>query len=231
MKNRIVDDEIVLVRYYPNYRTTLAWYQDVQLCKQVDNRDAVYDLELLERMYQYLMANKAKPTPLRCGLCLSLRFRFAVEVKIRAGILVAAPHGVDAGIGDGAGVDDLAAGADGVDHAALILIVKTEGLPQIVVGQEGRCRFNGEGHVLLAVVYRAAGIGLAVQRDQLRFQIVYGRAAVEGLDTEPADDACARCDEQEQNNQFLFHKRSPPCMMLSLYVGFVAVVKHCSDLR
>lgn len=54
MKNRIVDDEIVLVRYYPNYRTTLAWYQDEQLCKQVDNRDAVYDLELLKRMYQYL---------------------------------------------------------------------------------------------------------------------------------------------------------------------------------
>lgn len=54
MENRIVDDEIVLVRYYPNYRTTLAWYQDEQLCKQVDNRDAVYDLELLKRMYQYL---------------------------------------------------------------------------------------------------------------------------------------------------------------------------------
>ena len=33
MENRIVDDEIVLVRYYPNYRTTLAWYQDEQLCK------------------------------------------------------------------------------------------------------------------------------------------------------------------------------------------------------
>lgn len=54
MENRIVDDEIVLVRYYLNYRTTLAWYQDEQLCKQVDNRDAVYDLELLKRMYQYL---------------------------------------------------------------------------------------------------------------------------------------------------------------------------------
>lgn len=60
MKNRVVDDEIVLVRYYPNYRTTLAWYQDERLCKQVDNRDAVYDLELLKRMYQYLMANKSK---------------------------------------------------------------------------------------------------------------------------------------------------------------------------
>lgn len=54
MKNRVIDDEIVLVRYYPNYRTALAWYQDLELCKQVDNRDEVYDLELLKRMYQYL---------------------------------------------------------------------------------------------------------------------------------------------------------------------------------
>ena len=54
MKNRIVDDKIVLVRYYPNYKTTLAWYQDLDLCKQVDNRDTAYDLELLKRMYNYL---------------------------------------------------------------------------------------------------------------------------------------------------------------------------------
>ena len=51
MKNRVVDEEIVLVRYYPNYKTTLAWYQDLDLCKQVDNRDTVYDLELLKCMY------------------------------------------------------------------------------------------------------------------------------------------------------------------------------------
>lgn len=54
MKNRVIDDETVLVRYYPNYRTALAWYQDLELCKQVDNRDEVYDLELLKCMYQYL---------------------------------------------------------------------------------------------------------------------------------------------------------------------------------
>ena len=54
MKNRVVDEEIVLVRYYPNYKTTLAWYQDLDLCKQVDNRDTVYDLELLKCMYKYL---------------------------------------------------------------------------------------------------------------------------------------------------------------------------------
>ena len=54
MKNRCVDKEITLVRYYPNYKTTLGWYQDRGLCKQVDNRDTVYDLDLLKRMYKYL---------------------------------------------------------------------------------------------------------------------------------------------------------------------------------
>lgn len=54
MKNRVVDGEITLVRYYPNDRTALAWYQDLELCKQVDNRDTVYDLALLKRMYRYL---------------------------------------------------------------------------------------------------------------------------------------------------------------------------------
>lgn len=52
--NRIVDPEITLVKYYPNYQTALQWYQDPQLCKQVDNRDTVYDLPLLKRMYKYL---------------------------------------------------------------------------------------------------------------------------------------------------------------------------------
>ena len=54
MKNRVVDEEIMLVRYYPNYTTALAWYQDPDLCKQVDNRDDPYDLDLLKRMYNYL---------------------------------------------------------------------------------------------------------------------------------------------------------------------------------
>lgn len=52
--NRVVDEEIMLVRYYPNYKTTLAWYQDLELCKQVDNRDSIYDLNLLKGMYRYL---------------------------------------------------------------------------------------------------------------------------------------------------------------------------------
>lgn len=54
MNNRMVDKEINLVRYYPNYSTALAWYQDLELCKQVDNRDTVYDLALLKAMYKYL---------------------------------------------------------------------------------------------------------------------------------------------------------------------------------
>lgn len=54
MKTRIVDEEISLVRYYPNYKTALVWYQDSDLCKQVDNRDTVYDLPLLKGMYKYL---------------------------------------------------------------------------------------------------------------------------------------------------------------------------------
>ena len=54
MKTRVINDEIQLVSYYPNYITTLKWYQDLDLCKQVDNRDTVYDIHLLKRMYKYL---------------------------------------------------------------------------------------------------------------------------------------------------------------------------------
>ena len=49
-----MDGEIALVPYYPNYAAALPWYQDPALCRQVDNRDGVYDLELLKRMYNYL---------------------------------------------------------------------------------------------------------------------------------------------------------------------------------
>ena len=54
MKVRLIDDEVKLVPYYPNYATALEWYQDLELCKQVDNRDTVYDLPLLKGMYKYL---------------------------------------------------------------------------------------------------------------------------------------------------------------------------------
>lgn len=57
MDGRIIDHELRLIPYYPDYATTLPWYQDPSLCKQVDNRDAPYDLELLQRMYDYLNAH------------------------------------------------------------------------------------------------------------------------------------------------------------------------------
>ena len=47
-------DKITLIPYYPASETTLAWYQDKTLCKQVDNIDTVYDLDKLNRMYHYL---------------------------------------------------------------------------------------------------------------------------------------------------------------------------------
>lgn len=57
MDSRTIDPELRLIPYYPDYTTTLPWYQDLSLCKQVDNRDAPYDLELLQRMYDYLNAH------------------------------------------------------------------------------------------------------------------------------------------------------------------------------
>ena len=54
MNSRVINEDIQLVPYYPNYKTALKWYQDPELCRQVDNRDQVYDLDLLKRMYRYL---------------------------------------------------------------------------------------------------------------------------------------------------------------------------------
>ena len=54
MERRIVDAEIVLVPYYPNYEVALEWYQDLELCRQVDNIDSVYSLDRLKSMYNYL---------------------------------------------------------------------------------------------------------------------------------------------------------------------------------
>lgn len=51
---RIIDDEIRLIPYYRNDDVSLAWYQDLDICKQVDNRDKPYDTELLHGMYDYL---------------------------------------------------------------------------------------------------------------------------------------------------------------------------------
>lgn len=48
------NSSVSLIPYYPNYKTALAWYQDLQLCKQVDNIEYVYSLERLKAMYHYL---------------------------------------------------------------------------------------------------------------------------------------------------------------------------------
>ena len=54
MNKRIIDEELSLVPYYPNYEETIGWYQDHDLCKQVDNIDYPYTMERLMRMYTYL---------------------------------------------------------------------------------------------------------------------------------------------------------------------------------
>ena len=54
MTERRIDQELRLISYYRNDAASLAWYQDPDVCKQVDDRDAPYDLELLHRMYDYL---------------------------------------------------------------------------------------------------------------------------------------------------------------------------------
>lgn len=57
MIERIIDKELKLIPYYRNDEVSLPWYQDLDVCKQVDNRDEPYDLELLNCMYDYLSSN------------------------------------------------------------------------------------------------------------------------------------------------------------------------------
>lgn len=54
MESRKVDDDITLVPYYPNENVAIAWYQDKDVCKQVDNIDYVYSLDRLRAMYDFL---------------------------------------------------------------------------------------------------------------------------------------------------------------------------------
>lgn len=56
---RVVDEEISLVPYYPNEETALPWYQDPDVCRQVDNIDHVYTSERLNAMYKYLSTHGA----------------------------------------------------------------------------------------------------------------------------------------------------------------------------
>lgn len=57
MTERIIDNELRLIPYYRNDEASLPWYQDLDVCKQVDNREEPYDVELLHRMYDYLTAH------------------------------------------------------------------------------------------------------------------------------------------------------------------------------
>lgn len=57
MTERVIDEEIKLISYYRNDEASFPWYQDLDVCKQVDNRDEPYDLELLHNMYDYLNAH------------------------------------------------------------------------------------------------------------------------------------------------------------------------------
>lgn len=54
MEEKTVDGEITLVPYFPCYDTALAWYRDADVCRQVDNKDTLYDLPRLKAMYEYL---------------------------------------------------------------------------------------------------------------------------------------------------------------------------------
>ena len=56
---RVVDEEISLVPYYSNEETALPWYQDPDVCRQVDNIDHVYTSERLNAMYKYLSTHGA----------------------------------------------------------------------------------------------------------------------------------------------------------------------------
>ena len=57
MNERIVDNEVKLIPYYRNDEASFPWYQDLDVCRQVDNRDKPYDLALLHGMYDYLCAH------------------------------------------------------------------------------------------------------------------------------------------------------------------------------
>lgn len=54
MDKILVDKEITLIPYYPCYEESFLWYQDLDVCKQVDNIDHVYSMEMLQAMYTYL---------------------------------------------------------------------------------------------------------------------------------------------------------------------------------
>lgn len=56
-RERVVDGEIRLIPYYRNDEASLPWYQDPDVCRQVDGRDGPYDPALLHGMYDHLCAH------------------------------------------------------------------------------------------------------------------------------------------------------------------------------
>lgn len=57
MEDIIIEENLKLIPYYPNQETALEWYQDLDVCKQVDNIDTPYTRERLDAMYNYLSTN------------------------------------------------------------------------------------------------------------------------------------------------------------------------------
>ena len=57
MEEIIIENNLKLISYFPNQEITLKWYQDLDVCKQVDNIDIPYTLERLDAMYNYLSSN------------------------------------------------------------------------------------------------------------------------------------------------------------------------------
>ncbi len=49
--------DLCLVKYFPAYKLTLSLYEDKETVKMVDNSETPYDLDQLERMYEYLNKN------------------------------------------------------------------------------------------------------------------------------------------------------------------------------
>lgn len=57
MEEIIIEENLKLIPYYPNQEIALKWYQDLDVCKQVDNIDALYTRDRLDAMYNYLSTN------------------------------------------------------------------------------------------------------------------------------------------------------------------------------
>lgn len=66
MDMRKVDEDLFLVPYFPNEDVAIAWYQDKDVCRQVDNIDHVYSLDRLRAMYNFLNAH---------GECFYIRYK------------------------------------------------------------------------------------------------------------------------------------------------------------